>query len=89
MSSRARARVRDRARARENEALIGSREERAGEAGLPLLVLLTLILLLSSKMWDGTVKYFVVPGGHLSHIACFRAVCQFPSHATYLTIPTF
>ena len=55
MSSRARARVSDRARARarEHAALFGSREERAGEAGLPLLALLTLISLFSSKMWDG------------------------------------
>jgi hypothetical protein len=52
--TRARARVRrPRARAREHAALFGSREERAGEAGLPLLALLTLISLFSSKMWDG------------------------------------
>jgi len=42
-----------RTRARENEALFGSREERAGEAGLSLLALLTLILVFSGKLWDG------------------------------------
>ena len=41
-----------RTRARENEALFGSREERAGEAGLSLLALLTLILVFSGKLWD-------------------------------------
>ena len=53
-----------RTRARENEALFGSREERAGEAGLSLLALLTLILVFSGKLWDPTVKYLVVPGEH-------------------------
>ena len=39
-----------RTRARENEALFGSREERAGEAGLSLLALPTLILVFSGKL---------------------------------------
>jgi len=54
-----------RTRARENDALFGSREERAGEAGLSLLALLTLILVFSGKLvgW-ATVKYLVVPGEH-------------------------
>ena len=52
-----------RTRAREHEALFGSREERAGEAGLSLLALLTLILVFSGKLWMCDSQVFGSAGG--------------------------
>jgi hypothetical protein len=62
VSSCARARVRDRTRTR-GKRLYSDREERAGEAGLPLLILLTLILLFSSKIRDGRQSSIVLCRG--------------------------